>query len=478
MPEVVYKDHYAVLGVKHDATPEEIKKRYRALAREFHPDVLGPDAPVEDVQNATELFKEVSVAYEHLSEPEKRRAVDRHLGCDLFGDRFSFTDFSNRQEPKPVQVPEPGQYLLNGIWCWIEFRASHWRGSLYAVVTIQLADLFKVTELGDLPHSSHVTQVIAVDKKGDVVGRSFSLRGLHHNILRLQAEARRNEERRVWRQQLLGMEDQYCRLEKQGKPVSQLDNLLTEADRLVDSGTDSFRRAVQRDTVIRAIREVEKEIERVSSLDGVEVLLSDLFGGKIQHPDLEYNEELLQKLRVYQFRSGGEYTAPTSEDVEAHYRKRLQGLKRHRQVKRADLKLPDDELTILELASEGALELAPDTVEIRSNKGISKIPVTYGYTKVDGEAVPAGIITVTEPAYRRNCAQYGKASQLPTLPYNIRLLVRVEVRIQDKQTLTDPLPDGKALQNEVARCQAKLRNPKEPEELFDTASYLVLWTNF
>ncbi|HEV7166821.1 MAG TPA: molecular chaperone DnaJ [Micrococcaceae bacterium] len=62
-------NHYDVLGVSRDATGEEIKKAYRKLARQFHPDVNKGD-------DAQERFKAVTHAYEVLSDPQKRRVYD------------------------------------------------------------------------------------------------------------------------------------------------------------------------------------------------------------------------------------------------------------------------------------------------------------------------------------------------------------------------------------------------------------------
>jgi curved DNA-binding protein len=66
-----YRDYYQALGVKKDASQDEIKKAYRKLARKYHPDV-NPDDP-----NAEEKFKDINEAYQVLSDEEKRSKYDR-----------------------------------------------------------------------------------------------------------------------------------------------------------------------------------------------------------------------------------------------------------------------------------------------------------------------------------------------------------------------------------------------------------------
>jgi molecular chaperone DnaJ len=72
------RDYYEVLGVSRDASQEEIKKAFRRLARQYHPDV-------NRTKEAEEKFKEINEAYEVLSDPEKRAAYDRfgHAGVGV-----------------------------------------------------------------------------------------------------------------------------------------------------------------------------------------------------------------------------------------------------------------------------------------------------------------------------------------------------------------------------------------------------------
>ncbi len=92
MPE---RDYYEALGVARDATPEAIKKAYRAMARKYHPDVNPGD------KTAEARFKEIQNAYDILSDQEKRARYDRYgtaafEGMAAAGPRSGASDYTFR----------------------------------------------------------------------------------------------------------------------------------------------------------------------------------------------------------------------------------------------------------------------------------------------------------------------------------------------------------------------------------------------
>jgi molecular chaperone DnaJ len=110
------RDYYELLGVNRNASEDEIKKSFRRLAKQFHPDA-NPEDP-----NAAEKFKEIGEAYQVLSDPEKRQLYDRygHNPPQGFGDFTGFGGFADIFEEffgfggtraAARRGPQPGAHL-------------------------------------------------------------------------------------------------------------------------------------------------------------------------------------------------------------------------------------------------------------------------------------------------------------------------------------------------------------------------------
>src|SRR3954471_629338 len=96
------KDYYQVLGVPEKATADEIKKAYRKLAKQHHPDA-NPNNP-----QSADRFKEIGEAYSVLSDAEKRKQYDQMRRLGAFGFGRGAQGPGPRPPGGPAGAPGPG----------------------------------------------------------------------------------------------------------------------------------------------------------------------------------------------------------------------------------------------------------------------------------------------------------------------------------------------------------------------------------
>ena len=147
------RDYYEVLGVERSASPEEIKKAYRSLAKKYHPDVS-----TESKEVAEAKFKEISEAYEVLSDPEKRKLYDQY-GFDgikqQFGEGgFTWDNFTRADDISDIFGDIFGS-MFGGNMRSSRSRSSPQQGdSLRYDIEITLKDVLEGKKVKiDVPHS-------------------------------------------------------------------------------------------------------------------------------------------------------------------------------------------------------------------------------------------------------------------------------------------------------------------------------------
>ena len=123
------KDYYALLGIQVDATVEQIKKAYRTLAKQYHPDV-------NNSPDAADRFREITEAYDTLTDPDRRRRYERLHGTHTTGTGTSggtssgSTSSGNRTRDRNGSAHSDGSQAASRILkvledTWLEIRRWH-----------------------------------------------------------------------------------------------------------------------------------------------------------------------------------------------------------------------------------------------------------------------------------------------------------------------------------------------------------------
>ncbi len=165
-----YKDYYQIMGLERNASPEEIKRTYRKLARKYHPDV-------SKEPNAEAKFKELGEAYEVLHDPDKRSKYDKY---GQYWKEQSQAGYSRQEDQRQYQYqnfyeeqPSGFEDFLNSIF---RERGRQQSGfydqgrDIHASLSISLEDSFhgaeKILQL----------QTPVVNKNGEMVYETRSVK--------------------------------------------------------------------------------------------------------------------------------------------------------------------------------------------------------------------------------------------------------------------------------------------------------------
>lgn len=424
---------YEILGVTPGATTEGIKKAYRASVRSCHPDLIQGDA---EKAEATVRFRQVQEAYELLSDPAQRTEDDF---ASAFRSRFSdnlydayrnfASSFYSYERPKPLHIPEPETIIVDGVSAGVKYYQSPYGNRLLADLYVDFDDARRLTTV------QPPTQAVTVDRihlmtAGEEVCSSdilFDVESLYELLDRFESAKKTVRQQQEFKQQLDDLEQQRKDLMTAGRPVEKLAFLIRSASELL--AKERLRRiqnhyrptTISIDKIVSSIRAVEKELNRIKD-GGSQLLVDGLIDGSIKHPDAETNKSIIDQIKVFTIRSGGQYGSEFDEAALYNfYAERVGDVVSVSDLAGLDLLIPVDDYIIDDP------DLAPLTIQISSNKGELSYAVTYTYTELDGEKAAVGIVSVPYSAYKRNAWEYGKPSKLPSLPYGIRLWLQVRL---------------------------------------------------
>lgn len=435
-------DHYAVLGVARTATPDEIKKAYRKLAKQYHPDTMGGESETEDKVEA-EKIKAITVAYGVLSDPAKRAQLDAQLGNstrtlhetffdDLFGPGF-YNDYVRNDSyyPRDYSGPAPvdRDFVYGDVTCHVKFTPSRWGDGMYtAVFEVPLSQWQQMLGAPSYIDGARVNQVKLVDADGKV-------RFIGYDWYDVRGKVRQDEFTKKYQPQMTQLDEHSARLWGEGQPVDRLQELIGEMrreyqrirNRLHERGTPNEQKLRE------AIRAAEKEIDRLGEFN-YEALLDGLVDGEISHKDAAHNYQVIDRINAYSIRTGGEVPLFTPDKLRKFYDERLQGMLDARQVKVINLSLKFDDhvnaMFIQEMADEGLLVLAPDNLELMYKGKPRHYEITYGVNygvEQDGDDIKlVGAVSVPLAVYKANREEHGKASKF-VLPHDISLYIQVTV---------------------------------------------------
>lgn len=427
-------NYYETLGVSSDATGDEIKRAYRKLARQHHPDVPSGD---EDT------FKAIGAAYEVLSDSKMRQVYD------LNGNYRTGRGSTPQHSPSE---PEAKTVNINGAEVRITYY-DEW-GRLRATLGIFEVDLPLITVLPDL--EAPVAKIIVFDEWGGMLCSGYSL-----NSVRSQLESARIERERARREEsnekkLVALQRQLEDFRRRDLPVDQLAEFVSQFGMKSRTTRYSWMRADEGD-VLTALRSAEKEAERLKG-DPTEIIRDYFLAGKITHPDIALNHEVMAAVESWVIRTNGFFEAPTDDDIRKFYVSQLAGIKTLQGLRLVDLRLRFEDYVPRDLIQDPAeLGAAPAEITLNTRRDRANYPVSYGYMDVDGEPRAVGIVKVPLSTFEANAPEHGKRSSFPELPYGVLLIAEVTLNGDEQSKVIARGPVDLSLTRKVEKFKSGRR---------------------
>ena len=418
-----------VLGVTTSDAWADVKKAYSKLARELHPDMHEPGD--EESQEKTARFRVVKDAYELL------RSEEESAPGGIFGlpeptqsayDSWASTPIGRQYANTTDDVPEAEWLRVDSIAVYVKYERRHY-GDLMAYLEVNLGDALRLNWYPVPLHVRSIDEVRVVVGGGVVMTHpnyTGDIESFRKAFTRWQDERQRKEASRRLTPRLADLEKRYMRMERYGRPVVRLVDLMVKARRAHADLTSSYRPSTQK-AVEKLFSQVEEELNRLKD-GGPGVIVDDLLDGVLYHADVEHNNAVIEEVKSWHIRTNGFIDLIDEPVLRAFYERRITSEKVS-DLKTFYLRLNIEDYVLEDLVNE-LDDLAPASIALESSKGVVEYPVRYQYFERDGLRVPLGVVTLPLRVYEHNAPEYGKASKLPTLPHGIEL--RVEIVIQEK----------------------------------------------
>jgi hypothetical protein len=328
----------------------------------------------------------------------------------------------------------------------------------YATLRMPLDQFSNLSDWPELPHGPHIDSIELVNQDEIPVVTGFHLTDVRRQLQQHESDA----EAARYLCQISALQRQCAQLQiLNGKNVTKLQTYIRSARQAVSTYRNIYSR-VSLEDVQQYIRQAERE---AVGLDGnpIQILLKDLMTGRVQHPDIVYNNKVIQELEALAIRSGGFIECPTPDQLRKYYESQLNDAASVLDFWSYDFKIKLEDYAPSDVVAE--LELAPDSCELEGRKGKVSYTITYGYETLfetkGCDRIAVASVTVPLAVYERNCAEHGRKSSFPELPEGITLLITVAV--DDKPIARGE--DGEKLQSQIRKFRRSERRSRNTPDL-------------